>query len=401
MSVLHLIHWITEVNPTAAELKIAAVSVGDYIVLARRSSATPPAYEFKNYAVEQPVLKYSARTSINTILSNADELTGLIVENINNLITDMSSLRVYNPSTLNVRTATPEFLLKLTEIFPNADTSNLETLIAALPDSASFPIYDINGNQLDAPPLPKTTPVVNVDLTLFDRTVTSDEVVSLIQDIDPDMKYEGFSPAKVRHAFLSRSTDPNNMNRDLQVCFMAYAHIGNNVSKLNTKRINLTTTKKVLSVVGAMGVAKKAGAANILTLPRLAISFMPQYVIFRKFLSLGLQHQTMSTIDVMYQDIVFSGCDTIRNMPGYSQFHIEFSGLIANGGKGVDYSKDENQKEYKRWNKISINGYASDTTIHADMTSAINSQTLTRTQASSLIKSQIIAYKILHAANPP
>jgi hypothetical protein len=217
------------------------------------------------------------------------------------------------------------------------------------------------------------------------KATSSEGILSLINIIIPAIKYEGFNPKSIREFFLSTRTSNHAAARDLLMVFGAYSHIGNKIAKLIARRVDPTVGKQLLEAVEAMGIKKVDRSKDGLTLPRLVIAFMAEYLVYRKFLAGTLQSQTESSVHVNYKDICFFGCASIREMTGYKEFHIEFSSYIFKAGEDVDIEDEKFVKSYKRWNKVSVGGYNSDLDIHPRMTTAINFGTISARAAVDFI----------------
>jgi hypothetical protein len=222
---------------------------------------------------------------------------------------------------------------------------------------------------------------------------TSEKIIALIRIIDPALKYLGFSPRYTRKTLLSKSDNIKVSARDLILCFAGYAHIANNVTKLNSKRVDVGISQKVMKAITSMGVVKRAIRKDHLTLPRLAIAFMPEYLIFRKFLTNDLQDQTEAAIDTKLKDLAFYGCDAIRNIVGYTDFHKEFSALIYKPGTEISLDDKSFLTNYNRWNKVQSKGYSKDTQIHGIMEAALSLKDLSRMDALKQIETNLIFYK--------
>lgn len=223
---------------------------------------------------------------------------------------------------------------------------------------------------------------------------TPDAIIALIQSIDPAIKYLGFDAKRIRKQFLSTRPDNNVAARELILIFAGYAHVGNNSSKLNTKRVDLAISRSVMQQLTNMGVLKKASDPDTMTLARAGIAFMPDYLIYRKFLTADLQNQTDSAIEVIYKDICFYGCPEIRNRPGYAEFHKEFSSYIYKPGEEIALDDKKFLSNYKKWNKVAEKGYKNDKFIHSKMADAINVVTgTTPLQALELIVNNLQTYR--------
>jgi hypothetical protein len=201
---------------------------------------------------------------------------------------------------------------------------------------------------------------------------TPESILLLISTIDPAIKYLGFDAKKVRKEFLSNRLDNNIAARDLIVIFAGYAHVGNNASKLNTKRVDVNISRGVMQKLTEMNVLKKAAKAEDMTLARAGIAFMPEYLLYRRFLTEGLQDQTDSEIEAVYKDICFYGCSQIRNKTGYETFHKEFSTYIYEPKEETALDDKKFLSSYNKWNKVAIKGYKTDQIIDGKMTAALS-----------------------------
>jgi hypothetical protein len=224
--------------------------------------------------------------------------------------------------------------------------------------------------------------------------------MSLIQLVDPAIKYSGFDPKYTRRTLLSKYTEDNVAARNLILIFFAYSHIGNNISKLSEKRVNLVISGKVMKIVNDMDVKKVERKKEALTLPRVAIAFLPEYLYFRKYLTEELQDQTESSLNVHYKDVSFDGCPRINSMNGYSEFHKQMSNFIYKGKTEVAFDDKEFVQDYKRYQKIIRAGYAKDTEIHPKMNDAIDSAGINRRDAFDRIVLNIVDYRATISAAP-
>jgi hypothetical protein len=198
------------------------------------------------------------------------------------------------------------------------------------------------------------------------------EMITLISDATV---YEGFSPTKVRSNFIGSHPDVKNYTQNLSMIFIAYARIGNNIGKLNQKRVDPVKATELMRAVEALGMKKKAIKSDTLTLPRMAIAFMPEYLVFRKNLMKDLQIQADTTLNVVYQDVAFAGCDQISSMVGYTEFYDQFSRLITNNGKGVaadDKAEKNHIAAQAGWRKVATTGYRQDSLVGSRMVTAMS-----------------------------
>jgi hypothetical protein len=221
----------------------------------------------------------------------------------------------------------------------------------------------------------------DVDIDMNVETV--EEISELIHHVENSLKYAGFSPSDVRKKFATNYSNSVSCARDLCVVFSAYTNVGNRVSKIDSKRSNMGISKKVKQLIVKLKIVQKTDKKDGLTLPRLAISFMPAYLIYRKFISSKVPY---------YEDLCFFGCESIREIDGYSEYHRKFSRLIYKGGKatkGDEKTESEFESDYKRWKSIIITGYDQDTSIHRTMKEALKTKDLNSVEAFNEIVSII------------
>jgi len=225
----------------------------------------------------------------------------------------------------------------------------------------------------------KSRVMIPVEQRMIDRAdlnaMSDNEILTMITVMDASTKYAGFSPRFMRSEFLRRHNDPNVAAKNLFLSFNAYSRIGNNPSKLGHKRIEMVNSKALATHLTSNGIAIRAKDVDTLTLPRLAIAFMPQYLLFRKFCVSQLQDQTSSKLNVVYKDVAFNGCPLINTMPEYDSFNTEFSSYIYKKGVEVDIKDEKFLKSIERWRKIASKGYAEDKEIHTMMDEAVTRST--------------------------
>jgi hypothetical protein len=310
-----------------------------------------------------------------------------------NLINEVSS-KVMDPSAVKTRCNT------ITALFTNGgpfignfprddDTMSGETGLTYVP-----------GNPIVIAAAPVIPPAgaagaIGATATAVDFAASTEaDILRLIETIVPAIVYLGFKPQYIRHVFLKKYTTLPIAVRNLMFCFSAYAYIGNNIAKLQHKRVDVDISKRLMQAVETMGVAKQGQNNDTLTLPRLAIAFMPEYLIYRKVIARDLQDQTESTLAVVYKDIVFYGCKEIRDLAGYADFHKEFSSFIMHGQKKeiADMTDAKVKSTYERWNKVSVNGYKADAQIHTRMATAISATLWSKSQAFNFMSQGMTAY---------
>jgi hypothetical protein len=220
-----------------------------------------------------------------------------------------------------------------------------------------------------------------------------DPIIHLLE-IQEAIVYDGFNPGKVRAAFIEGLEDDEAAVK-LTKAFMAYAFIGNNANKLMKKRVDVTISTQLMEELSTFDIVKKAKYNYSATLPRLAISFMPEYLLYRKYIAVELQIQTEFTLSVHFLDIVFYGCPTIRKMPFYDNFHQEFSRLIYDLPSQKDKAIDEVKfaKDYARWNKVSANGFKADSKLAGRMEAALASADMSNTATLKKFAKNIKEYR--------
>jgi len=203
--------------------------------------------------------------------------------------------------------------------------------------------------------------------------------------LQSDVAYEGFSLKKMRRNFFEKTAGKYSVSEDfvsmkaLINCFTAYAAIGNNVAKLKHKRTDTTASQALMTTVSSYKVESKASSKDSLTLPRIAIAFMPQYYLYRKFILKEAQNQTSSVIEVVFKDQAFAGCQKISSLGGYQEYYEEFSQMISKENVGKPDAKkqkldtDAIKERNNKWMAISKAGFDSDREIHDLMNTALNS----------------------------
>jgi hypothetical protein len=384
---LHVI--IADPRSTAPRATVSPnVTPNDQIIFAALDESKTPPVSFVRYTVSTENVPYSNRTSIRTVIQNAAAIDATAVQEIENAADEF---RVYNLTQVDANEVIAGMIAYLkTFADEDVDLPNLEGILESLTSGTDVTIYNIDGTEYVPPP---AVPI-GIDAAL--NSTTTDGIIGMIKIIDPALKYLGFSPRHSRSVFIRRSNNDTALARDLLLCFSAYAHIANNVAKLNQKRVDLDVSRKVMGAVNGMGIVKKATQKDHLTLPRIAIAFMPEYFIYRSSMVTNLQNQTSSTAEVVYKDIIFHGCDAISSKPGYLQFHKEFSALIYKPGDDTDIADEKFLKNYNRWSKITQSGYKNDTGIHARMATVLTTTYANRESALDAIIQGITHYR----ANP-
>jgi hypothetical protein len=266
------------------------------------------------------------------------------------------------------------------------DVSQVQTAVPQVPVPPVQPV-PINlslANPLPVVPAPVPTvapaPAVAAVGQVFNINVDSMADIADMFDIARDAsQYNGLDLNEIRKTFLNKYPGNNTTaSRDLALLLLGYIRVGNKIGKLNSKRKDTAITKEMVSLSQRIGVVAKANTATDLTYPRIALAFMGELLICRKFLANDLQKQIDCQLDVEYHDLVFAGCPQLSSMAGYADFHKGFSALIyrikTKAGKvsyGVESDDATFVANHERWLKVAKNGYSRDTKLHASIRAAI------------------------------
>lgn len=243
------------------------------------------------------------------------------------------------------------------------------------------PVATVANVQAEIPVLPVAPAAAAVvPQALNMNAVGWNDIDSLFHIMRDATLYNGVDLKAVRQSFLSKYQGQNQAaTRDLALLLLTYIRAGNNVSKMNVKRKDINVSKEMISLSQRIGIVKKAASASDITYPRLALAFMAELLICRKFLVKDLSKQVDVALSVEYHDLAFAGCPRIATLDQYSEFHIEFSALIhkikPKGSNKVSYGIDPKDpsfvKNHERWLKVASNGYARDKIQHERITAAM------------------------------
>lgn len=203
-----------------------------------------------------------------------------------------------------------------------------------------------------------------------DRSLSRDAIRLILEEIketEAACVYDGFNTEKIRKKFISNFNDAETYAKSLIDCFIGYAHTAKNYDKLHKKRAGSEQAVRLYRKIAAMNVKINGELTNdSLTLPRIAIAFMPEYLLWRRVLAKKLTSHT-DKISVDYQDIAFSGCEIISSLTGYAEFNLSYSSKIKHtvGEKGkrsygADVNNEEFKKEVESWTEISKRGYVNE-----------------------------------------
>jgi hypothetical protein len=207
-------------------------------------------------------------------------------------------------------------------------------------------------------------------LDLKNLTLDTDDDILKVVD---GLTYNGLDLNKIRKKILKKSESAVSLHDDVISMLLTYMMIGNNVRKLGEKITNKVIGDAVKIKLRAYEVKQKPVDSESITLPRIAIAFMPAYYLLRYLSESKLQKQTSSKIDVRFMDIVFCGVPEIFDKEGYKTYYSEFNKLIE---KKDDRSEEDDPEplnsdgltEYQAsWVEIALNGYKADVKVRAIM----------------------------------
>jgi hypothetical protein len=223
--------------------------------------------------------------------------------------------------------------------------------------------------------------------------MTINDIQFMVDYIEPAIKYDGFNPKRMRVLFLKGKDSDLSRAQKLVLCFQAYIEIGTNVGKLDSNRINQVRASFLLQKVSSIGVVVHKTDNESMTLSRLAISFMPEYLLFRRFAAKQLETRVDTPLAIAYQDLAFAGCSQIRNMNGYEKYHISYSALIYKNGVLTPEDDKTFLTDRKKWLDIYTKGYAADGDIHIAMGTVLGINTKSSTEALKDLVSAITGYR--------
>lgn len=174
-----------------------------------------------------------------------------------------------------------------------------------------------------------------------------------------DLAYAGLQPKEVRKTFFERAGRlGRKWDRDIKVLLVVYHSIGNNPGNLtNPEKVQNTVTGRAASDLMKLYDIKqrKATGSNVLTLPRLAISFCHLLLEIKEAAGAAgfLQNQFSDTgLPPKFQDPALA---FLANQAGYEEqyrrYHISFSRAVK---------RDCTEEEATRWLDVSVNGSAGD-----------------------------------------
>jgi hypothetical protein len=363
-----------------------AVDKNDMIILAEMNESNEDPITLRIYHCPTDSCPYATRKSGNTIANAGEPLTAVMAQELENAADDLD---YYSLIDVPCEESVSVVLTMVTnELSAETPYPKLEALLTMKENGGTFDRVNIDGSLwvLPDPPVVRTTTAAQFAAT------TVEDLMKLIDMIDPAVKYSGFTPRHTRMVVKGRNANMTVIAKEIVICFYAYSHIGNNIGKLGERRVDLAISSKVMDACTQIGIVKMERTKDALTLPRVAIAFMPEYLLFRKFIASELQDQTESSINVFYKDIAFDGCPTIRGMPGYSEYHKEFSNFIYKGKIEVKMDDAGFLTSYNRYLKVTRAGYNSDTQIHDNMKHAIEASVMTKQAAIQRIVENITNY---------
>jgi hypothetical protein len=174
-----------------------------------------------------------------------------------------------------------------------------------------------------------------------------------------DLAYAGLQPKEVRRTFFKRAEQlGRDWEQDIKVLLVVYHSIGNNPANLTNpdKVQNVNTGRAASDLMKLYDVKqRKTTGSNVLTLPRLAISFCHLLMAIKEAAATAgcLQNQfSDSGLPSRFQDPALA---FLANQAGYEEqyrrYHIAFSRAIK---------RDCTEEEALRWLDVSLNGSAGD-----------------------------------------
>jgi len=212
-----------------------------------------------------------------------------------------------------------------------------------------------------------------------------------------DLEYLGLNLQKIRDSFKDEGGNHN--VKPIIMILLSFMKVGNNADRLTKKVKKVGTGKEIKKILKKYNVQKRPKDSDTITMPRVALAFLPAYLVLRRIYRDHLQKQTSSKIDVVYMDLSFAGVPAIHSMRGYLTYYNEFSKAIKSNEEGDSDSDEEQERprkkarrgiellsdDEKKWFDVACNGYASDTLIHQMMLDAINFETVTLEDATRFI----------------
>jgi hypothetical protein len=177
----------------------------------------------------------------------------------------------------------------------------------------------------------------------------SDLTEKNLDEIFDALTYNGFSIDDVRKNVIVESDGSFRTIEEVRnfiiVSLISLAKAGNNLSKLTSKVKDKQVGLEVKKKIKEFGIKVKAKDPGTITLPRMAIAFLPTYILIRKKFKEHLQRQTASTLNIVYCDISLCGVEEIWNKTGYQDFYHSFSKLIGKKKKKDDDDDDDDSDD--------------------------------------------------------
>lgn len=211
-----------------------------------------------------------------------------------------------------------------------------------------------------------------------------------------EISYNGFNLTEIRDAII-KEHDNVQIVRNVMLCFAAYSKVGNNMNKLSLNVKSQASGNNAMVALRSLGIKKKAEQSNDLTLPRVAIAFLPAYLAFRRLYADKFQDQTSSKVSVVFKDIVFAGVEVIWNMQGYQDFYEQFNDLINSdqaekSTKRARTSSKQNRNDID-WREIAKTGYESDYISKRLMRNVLRTEVITQVSVTNCIIDVINSHK--------
>jgi hypothetical protein len=197
---------------------------------------------------------------------------------------------------------------------------------------------------------------------------SGEDIINLIKSLS----YNGLDLKKIRSK-MDRD-DKEKAISDVMTCLISYMKVGNNPNKMNSTVVDKNVGNMALNVITNLGIMKRATDSETLTLPRIALAFLPSYLLLRKFSEDTLDFQIDVDLDVIYMDIAFCGVNSIWADDDYKEFYGRFNELIAPKERANKRKRGDDGDAQRRetdWQEVASNGYRNDSMIHGIMNGAL------------------------------
>ena len=144
------------------------------------------------------------------------------------------------------------------------------------------------------------------------------------------LQYAGFDPAKTREIVRSRLD-----TKMIGIAIISYLVAGNNLEKLDVKRMDEEHGRRIKTMLREVGIANKGtrlSSTETLTLSRIAMAFSPLVFLMRLYFREKLQRRATVSLDVVYQDISLANISRELNFPSQYEDYLNWFGEAINPG---------------------------------------------------------------------